>query len=267
MTWYRAFLLKESETGSSLNALHRSPDHSSIRIRHVLMFSFGIIVSALFEPSKIIWSPPFSIIIIHDADDINVDYEWLAIIVIFSIILPATSKKKRTWPPSQWNQGASRWVPASDHFDFDEKVEHDLYVNLLPEGWCLSRVRKKKESTEQRGSTQWRTWRHRGQRGQACLGEDWAPGSCSFCQLAQTPLAHGPSLSSSSERRWAALSTSLLAACSVLTEEQPMLLSLDASIGHTKIWSHSPQMLLFSSLHRTSAISATLVVDVLINIQ
>ena len=43
MTWYRAFLLKESETGSSLNALHRSPDHSSIRIRHVLMFSFGII--------------------------------------------------------------------------------------------------------------------------------------------------------------------------------------------------------------------------------
>ena len=89
MTWYRAFLLKESETGSSLNALHRSPDHSSIRIRHVLMFSFGIIVSALFEPSKIIWSPPFFIIIIHDADDINVDYEWLAIIVIFSIILPS----------------------------------------------------------------------------------------------------------------------------------------------------------------------------------
>ena len=114
MTWYRAFLLKESETGSSLNALHRSPDHSSIRIRHVLMFSFGIIVSALFEPSKIIWSPPFSIIIIHDADDINVDYEWLVIIVIFSIILPPHLKEETDLAslpvePGSIEVGASIW--------------------------------------------------------------------------------------------------------------------------------------------------------------
>ena len=82
MTWYRAFLLKESETGSSLNALHRSPDHSSIRIRHVLMFSFGIIVRVLYlnlqrlfgplhSPSSLFMTLMISMLIMNDSSSLS----------------------------------------------------------------------------------------------------------------------------------------------------------------------------------------------------